>query len=346
MGLFGKYIDGAKKAGSEYVNKAGKASRQDASDANGYVLKQEFDLGTSIPKETKDNAALIKKPERPTGKAVTLELFGENIEVPAEMDVFNAYRKQFYLLARECTQKAAEKYGATVRDYVSFIEGFPGIYDEYLYPLIKYAMDTLFSENVFSVSAETLTAKHKARFRSAISDYETVVSAGNKAAEGNKNNLSTAILTMAADRYKTRNAGGAFGNLYGQIADGMVSGHKERIGVSKEQKEAMFAAVDAAELMLHVFSDYFFVHGTLVELLIENGVDIVLPGEAEIKSAENVFKNLTSAGFPEDKIKSAFVNVIRLNPYDMKYYKYAAKKFGRTDEIIALADYFGFADEI
>ena len=342
MGLFGKYIDGAKKAGKEYKDKAA----EKASATKGYVPAPKFDLMTSIPKETEDNAALVKKTGKPEGIEVRLKLFGEVIEIPAEADLFNKYTDLFSALARQCAKAAAEKYALKVHDYRSFIEEFPEIYDEFLYPVIKCAMDILFAENVFSVSLPAFTAMHKEKYHRGIDGYTVMLSAGEQATESNRNGLSTMLVSTAVEQYKQRNAGGMFGDLQGQLADSIVSRHKARIGISSEQEQTLFDALDAAELMHCSAADYMLVSVTLLEILTQSGTEIEAPGEEESNRADAIFQNITTPGFPEDKIKGALLDVLRTNPYKEEYFTFMAKKFGKTDEIVAAAEYFGFADKI
>jgi len=59
---------------------------------------------------------------------------------------------------------------------------------------------------------------------------------------------------------------------------------------------------------------------------------------------ENIFQNLTNPNFPQDKAVEIIISLILSNPYNPEYHKYLKNKFGDSEEVSAITNYFGFTD--
>lgn len=95
-------------------------------------------------------------------------------------------------------------------------------------------------------------------------------------------------------------------------------------------------------LLDHVFTDYWRVFLALIWLLIQNGQDIWWPEQELDQRSESIFQKLRHPSFSQDKILYAILDAITANPYHGEYYQFLTARFGCTQEVSAIKNYFGY----
>lgn len=282
------------------------------------------------------------------GYAREFPLFGQTLRVPAEMDVFNTYRLMFRDWALDYTDQVEVAYRANIHDFDSFIEFFMRIYDSKLDPLIQKAIDLLISQGIWTVTYETFSKQHKEDFHSAIDDYNNMIDNFNLTLENNQKAISGMM------GFVPNLVGGGFGitgalkgiakaTAFNLVRDGIEVSALKNADVKPAQRQALYQQIDLEVLLDHVFTDYWRVFLSLVWTLIQNGQNIWWPTQELDQQSESIFQNLHHPSFPQDKILYALLDVIERNPYHAEYYQFLAARFGSTQEVTAIENYFGYA---
>ena len=285
--------------------------------------------------------------ENMKGCAREFPLFGQILRVPAEMDIFNTYRLMFRDLALDYTDQAETAYHANIHDFDSFIEFFMRIYDSKLEPLVKKAVDLLISQGIWTVTYEAFWQQHKEDFHLAIDDYNSMIDSFNLTLENNQKAIS-GIMGFVPNL-----VGGGFGlsgalkgiakaTAFNLVRDGIETSALKNANVKPAQRQALYQQINVEALLDHVFTDYWRVFLTLVWALIQNGQDIWWPAQELDQRSESIFQNLRHPSFPQDKILYAILDVITANPYHGEYYQFLTARFGCTQEVSAIKNYFGY----
>jgi hypothetical protein len=282
-----------------------------------------------------------------TGVAKAFPISGGVFNVPADLAAFNAYRVRFRAMAVKYSDRFEAEYKAKVRDFITFIEFFPRIYITNLEPLIQKAVDVLVSEEIWSVTFDSLMEEHREEFCNAFDSYDTI--------------CESAALTSGANQEKAAGAmslvpnlvGGGFGlkgaakgilaaGAFNAVRDGIEnSAVSSAANVNPAQQQELYGRIDRDVLFEEVFADYWNVFMTLAWTLRENGKEMWWQSEETVEQADNIFQNLSNPNFPQDRILGATIGLLEKNPYDEEYYEFIESRFGATAEVAAIKEYFG-----
>lgn len=266
------------------------------------------------------------------GTEKTFSVNGKNLIVPARLDTYMEYRKRFKRLAKACSDKAAEEYIASVNDLESFMNKFPDIYKNNLKTVAEKAVDILISEGIYTVSADDLQNLHIKNYHIAVSDYQTM--------------KESILLTAQNNARATQGLMSGLGSLFnGSRMQGFVEGLNEGVveagtKLSQEQKTELFLRIKPVQLFQNVFLDYWNVSISLVKILNANGKDIWLSDSEEAGNMETIIKSMSNPNFPQEKILDIIFDIILKNPSEAAVYKLLEEKYGLTDEVKAIFDYF------
>lgn len=252
-------------------------------------------------------------------------------------------------LALRYTDEAEVAYHANIHDFDTFIEFFMKIYDSKLDPLIKNAVDLLISQGVWTATYESFWKEHKAEFHLAIDDYDTMIDQFNFMLENNQKNISNIM------GFVPNLVGGGFGltgalkgiakaTAFNLVRDGIEINALKNANVKPAQRLELYQRIDPEELLDHVFMDYWHVFLSLVWTLIQNGHNIWWPDQESDRQSERIFQNLYHPSFPQNQILNAILDMISRNPYHPEYYQFLTSRFGNTGEVVAIKNYFGYAN--
>lgn len=279
----------------------------------------------------------------------TFSVQGRSLEIPENLDVFNNYRLMFRRLASDITDDLAQEYDRTIFNVDTFLTNFPNLYNSHLEILIKKAVDILISEGIWTVTCDSFRSQHINDFHLAVDDYEIMVESFNLTIQANQQRKANAW------SYVPNLIGGGFGisgmlkgiataTAFNAIRDGIEASSISNANVTPEQRIELYNRLNRPLLRERIFTDFWRVFLSLVWTLNQNGKSIWWPTEETTNQAANIFTNITNPNFPQDKILDVMIQIIQTNPYNIEYYKYLIQKFGETDEIIALKNYFGYTD--
>lgn len=104
----------------------------------------------------------------------------------------------------------------------------------------------------------------------------------------------------------------------------------------------MFGRVNPDNLFNRVFCDYWNVFMTLVSCMAQNGKEIWISDPSAIQQAQNIMKNLTNPNFPQDKTTEVVIQILTTCPYNIDFQKMLITRFGNTEEVKSINDYFGY----
>ena len=285
--------------------------------------------------------------EQEKGVLRTFPIFGRTLVVPERLDLFNSYRLRFRETALRLTDAAESAYHTYIHDFDSFIEHFIGIYRCMLEPAVKEAFDILISNGAWNINYEAFWEQHIADFHRAVDDYQGEVDAFNAVLEENqrmRSNIMGYVPNLVGGGFGITGAvkGIAAATAFNLVRDGIEANVLRNANVKPAQRAELYWRINPEILLDHVFLDYWNVSLSLVWTLVENGWDIWYPTDEAYHQSNNIFQNLSHPNFPQDKILDALLDIIRKDPYDAAYYQFMVSRFGETQEINAIKNYFGY----
>ena len=121
-------------------------------------------------------------------------------------------------------------------------------------------------------------------------------------------------------------AGGGFGfagalqgiaaaTAFNLVRDGTEAALINNTKITPMQKQGAYSAINIRNLLTGVYTDFFNVHITLIEILNANGHNIWIPSEAEKQQASNILSNVRNPQFPKEQMPKALAQSISLYPY-------------------------------
>lgn len=274
------------------------------------------------------------------GSDTTFTLNGKQIVIPANLDTFNYYRSKYRRLAKVCADEFVERYIATINDYDSFMEMFLQLYDEYLHIPVQNAVDILISSGVYTYTTDSFKTEHIDLFHLAVDDYTTMEKSEELTKDNNyklNNSFANALNKFAGSKFNHQFTQ----DILKGTLDGLVEDNRE---ITEEQKAELFHRIKPENLFNRVFADYCNVFMTLAKILRKNGKDIWYLEEKDTSKLDAVFENLSNPNFPEDKMVEVLFELILTNPYKAEYYEFMKEKYGDTEEVKLISDYFCYPE--
>ena len=272
-----------------------------------------------------------------TGSEKVFTLNGKELVIPARFDAFITYRTKFMKLAKACADKAAEVYKEKIHDLDTFRALFQDIYLENLKIVSSKAVDILVSEGIYQFSIDTFSAKNIETFHTALNDLRTT--------------NESVKLTEQNNAKVTQNLKNGIGSLFsnrGSFARGLVQGAVESTlegsEITAPQKAELYQRIRTHLLLHNVFQDYWNAVITLVGILRENGKDIWLADSGKIDDINAVLESVHNPNFPQEKVADVLFDCILKKPNAAAIYKTIEEKFGLTDEVQKIFDYFIYPD--
>ena len=284
------------------------------------------------------------------GEVKKFSFYGKVFEVSENLDIFNSYRLKFRELAQKCANRAETEYKILVKDYRSFIEFFPEIYNGNLTPVIQKAVDMLISEEIWTITFESFFEQHITDFHLARDDYDVIIESTNLTAQANQQaiaGITSFVPNMVGGGFGFKNAlkGMVKAEIFNAVRDGLENRALEAAAnIRPEQQAELYGRIKPEILFSHILADYWNVYLSLVWTLNQNGHNIWWQTEDTDQKAKNIFKNLSNPNFPQDKVLDTLITLLELNPYNLEYYKFATSRFGQSEEITKIKEFFGYVD--
>ena len=284
-----------------------------------------------------------------TGEQRVFNLQGKTLTITPDIDSANQYRLKFRGLAIKLSDAFQTEYKKRITNFDEFIQLFPSIYDKYLNIAVQKAIDLVVAESIWSVTNDSFISEHKRNRHFALDDYNTMCQALNNTIAANQNRsagIASYIPTLSGGGFGLKGAlkGIASATAFNVVRDGMVSSAVNSTSINAAQKTELYNRISPKNLFYRVFADYFNVFTTFCDVLKKNGKQIWIPTNEATQSAANIFQNLSNPNFPQDKVADTIISLLLANPYKAEYYKFMSERFGETDEVKAIREYFGFTD--
>lgn len=284
-----------------------------------------------------------------TGSVKEFTLNGAKLSVTMEMDLFNSYRLKFRDVANEYANLAKEQYRKKVHDLDTFMMFFMDIYTLYLDKMVQGGVDILIAEEIWTETLDSLRTTHVENFHFAIDDYNAMKTSLNLTDQNNHqsvNSMAGAVPSLQGGGFGLKGAmkGIAKAEAFNFLKSAAVNAMQNATQVTPAQKAELFGRINTDNLFNRVFFDYWNVHLTLIKALIGNGKKIWQPNDASASQAENISKNLSNPNFPQDRVTEVIIQILLTCPYKKDYQRLLHTKFGDTEEVKAINEYFGYAD--
>lgn len=271
-----------------------------------------------------------------SGSEKTFTLHGKTLTVPANLDVYMHYRRQFRELAKACSDEAAAEYREAVHDLDTYMEQFPKIYEKYLRQVAEKAVDVLVSAGVYSFDVDSFVKTHMENFNLAAQDYQTM-SESIRLTEERNTKIGQGMMNSVTSLFGNR------GSFMQGLVDGVTESAVEDVRkINAEQKTELFQRIDPSNQLNRVYLDYWNVGTTLMNILRGNGADIWQSDETNTGDMNAVLRNISNPNFPQEKVLDVLFDYILKAPGSSALFKAMEEKFG--EDAREILDYFMYPD--
>ena len=271
-----------------------------------------------------------------SGSDKTFTLHGKTLVVPANLDVYMHYRRQFRELAKACSDEAAAEYRESVHDLDTYMEQFPKIYEKYLRQVAEKAVDVLVSAGVYSFDVDSFVKAHMENFNLAAQDYQTM-SESIRLTEERNTKIGQGMMNSVTSLFGNR------GRFMQGLVDGMTESAVEDVRkINAEQKTELFQRIDPSNQLNRVYLDYWNIGTTLMNILRSNGADIWQADGANTGDMNAVLRNISNPNFPQEKVLDVLFDYILKAPGSSALFKALEEKFG--EDAREILDYFMYPD--
>lgn len=271
-----------------------------------------------------------------SGSEKAFTLHGKTLTVPANLDVYMHYRRQFRELAKACSDEAAAEYRESVHDLDAYMEQFPKIYEKYLRQVAEKAVDVLVSAGVYSFDVDSFVKAHMENFNLAAQDYQTM-SESIRLTEERNTKIGQGMMNSVTSLFGNR--GSFMQGLVGGMTESAVEDVRK---VNAEQKTELFQRIDPSNQLNRVYLDYWNVGTTLMNILRNNGADIWQADGTNTGDMNAVLRNISNPNFPQEKVLDVLFDYILKAPGSSALYKAMEEKFG--EDAREILDYFMYPD--
>lgn len=286
----------------------------------------------------------LLKPIKGTERIFTL--YDKKLAISKDMDEYNCYRIKFREMAKKCSDNAVHEYLDKINNFDTFIDLFMDIYESQLKLLTKKAFDIVISKEIYDISYDDFHNQHKIDFHLAIDDYNTIIESCRMTEEVNQQ-LTSAVFGA------TQNVLGGFVNkkvsnrTLNTFMNGCAEGYfkeseKSVSKINDTQKRELYGRIIPHILFTNIFKDYWNVFLSLVFTLNKYGSNIFFPTKDDAKKANSMFQNISNPNFNQEKLVEVIFQIITIFPYNKEYYKFMEEKFGESEEVKEIKNYFGF----
>lgn len=278
-----------------------------------------------------------------TGTERVFTIDGSTIVVSKNLDACLQYHTVFQSTAKYYAEQFQFKYRNCVQDFDTLIHYFSDMYTEGLQEMISRAYSLLLPFGVFSIDIKAFLTQHLNTYRKAIDSYEAMAGieqSKNQAAENTGNQIGGAI----------RLRGGGFG-LKGAMK-GMAKAEAFNLGMgllgkyvasqnkmTQEEKAKVYASFNQEVFFQEVYSDYCNVFYTWVQTLADSGVLDNVTTKIS-KEYNMILTNLKNPMFPQNQFSATLSKLISSNPFVPECFELLQQKYGQTDEVKQIFNYF------
>lgn len=273
------------------------------------------------------------------GREQVFTFRGQEIRVPAEMDVFNHYRKEFNKFAKIQTQALRAEYCSRVTNLDRFLTDFPVMYSFFRQPLLNTAVDLLAEAGLYDISPQQFEEQHTADFCLCGEDVDIMIDSFNKTIEANQERKAQGYNMLPGMVFS--GIGGFVTAMAVNVAVNKVAEADIRnANVTPQQRMELYYRINFENLMDRAFTDYWRVFLSMTWQMNRRGLPVWYPNEDANQRASGLFQNLCAGRIPDARVPELVGQMLLLNPYADDRVQYIQQHFGRDEETAAILDYF------
>lgn len=298
--------------------------------------------GASVPGANPAPAGFQTPPDMNyySGQAVSLPFLGHTLTVSADMDAFNHYRKEFRKLARVQLQGLRQQYVSRIVNLDAFFIDFPVMYEFYRQPLIDAACGILMQAGIYDVSVQQFTNEHVRDFCLCGEDLNVMIDSFNKTIEANQESKARGYNMLPGFIFS--GIGGFAMALATNVAvNAIAEADIRNANVNPRQRQELFGRIDPNVLLHRAYLDYWRVFLTMTWTMRQRGLPVWYPTEETNQRSDGIFQNLNSGRIPANKVPELTCALLQTSPFNDDYLAFVQQRFGRTDQTVAVLDYFG-----
>lgn len=273
------------------------------------------------------------------GEPRTFSFMGQTLSVSPAMDTFNYYYNAYGEMAATALHNLRTEYLHHTTCLDVFLRDFPTLYSFHRKPLVEAAMNVLMQAGIYDVSSQIFEELLSKNFCSCGADMDTIIHNFNATIRANQQRTINTY-NMLPNIFFSGLEGFVAATAINMVMTNMVESEIRNANVSLPQRAAIFANINTDLLMNHAYSDYRGVSLTLVQELITHGENIWYPSKDRCQRANAIYQNLCASRVPEEQIPGVFLSLLQMMPYEGKYYQYATQKYGQSEEINRIFQYF------
>lgn len=301
------------------------------------------------PRNIDDEPSLGYKYEAYAARERIFPLLGQQLVVSEELDAYNQYQQLYQELAWKQTQKAKRAMERRIFTYETYQEFLSDIVFEYEQPLFGLTLDICMANGIYSEDEHSIFKTHYTivhnleKCVNAIDSYAQQISGmksvGTNAAVNMNYTKTTAV--FGANRSEVQKAArrANFSNAMTDVKAGIMSNVFSHL--TAKDKDAIYERfnVDRESFVKAIYQDFWGMCLTLNKIFANNKKAVW--NKTDISDAElRIIDNMSRPDFPEDKISGFILSLMQKNPYDRCIYSFLVNKYGKTNEISSIMDYF------
>lgn len=286
-----------------------------------------------------------KQWERLKGSSKEFKLENNVITISENLDTCMQYADLFKEAARYYTDRFIFMYKQCVTDYDAFLNYFQDMYLEGLNSMLDRGYSLFLLFDVFNVSKERLKEYQLNTYCVAVQSYNTMLGIVEA-----KNQQANALGNAVGNSIQMR--GGGFG--FKGAMKGMAQAEAFNLGmnlvgkyvanqskISAEEKAEIFSKFNESMFFEEVYSDYCNTFFSVIQILADNNVfgNISTIANDELNT---MISNLQNPMFPQEKVAVILAKLISSFPFEKRCYDILKQKFGETEEVCQIIDYFMF----
>ena len=306
--------------------------------------KQSSNLEMSYPSLAKETWQVE------SGSDKQFALNGQNLNISSSMDLHNIYRLKFRNLAKECAECAQSEYKKRIRDLRTFCLYFGKINQKYRGIMCDKAMEIIVASGIWTETRESFEKEYDSRYDEAFELQAWVVNQVEVVKAQKQETVSNVMSLIPNVQGGGFGIKGAIKGIAGATAfniarDTLEAGILSGVdNVDEDEQMKIYEGVqEATERLFDImFQDFWKCYFILVKVLKDNKVEIWRSNEQQTKEAQNIFQNLSNPNFPQEKALEIIISLLEQDPYNVDYHNYIREKFGITDEVVAINNYFGY----
>lgn len=301
------------------------------------------------PRVIDDAPSLGYKFEGYSASKQVFPLLGQQLLVSEELDAYNQYQRLYQKLAWEQAEKAKRAMERRIFSYETYKEFLADIVYEYGLPLFELAQDICIANGIYSEDERSIFKTHYTivhnleRCVNTVGDYAQQISAVKSSASNATVNMNytktTAVFGTSKSEVQKAARKANFSNAMTDVKAGLMSNIFSHLTAEDKDKIYEKFNIEREHFVEAIYQDFWGMCLTLNKILAANKKAVW--SKASISDAESrMIDNMSRSDFPEDKIPEFILSLLQKNPYDRRTYSFLTSKYGKTDEISAIMDYF------